>query len=256
MLVEILIILSVLFFINVWFYKQRRESIELLQMEFSNLPALHDLTDEQQPIILRGCPYPHSLTQAKLVQIPRLDNFPLNDSIILKAYREGTPVLTDGRPILSRDASINFSKELALGTWATHTLKEFVGEFSGITSPFNSIRASAVLGGIGMRRPTAIYTCIIPTEGTYMISLVNKRSESFLPSAWKYRYPTTLTINDTPLVGEIQFIDVIIRPGTMIAIPAHCIYSMHPKAAFQSAVIVEIDSPISTLAAVLDSLED
>ena len=106
MLVEILIILSVLFFINVWFYKQRRESIELLQMEFSNLPALHDLTDEQQPIILRGCPYPHSLTQAKLVQIPRLDNFPLNDSIILKAYREGTPVLTDGRPILSRDASI------------------------------------------------------------------------------------------------------------------------------------------------------
>jgi hypothetical protein len=67
-----------------------------------------------------------------------------------------------------------------------------------------------------------------------------------------YRYPESLTINDTPLVAEVQFIDVVLRPGTMLAIPAHCIYSMKPKeAGFSGAVILEIDTPISNLANLL-----
>ena len=91
-----------------------------------------------------------------------------------------------------------------------------------------------------------------------MVSLVNKRSEAFLPTHWKYRYTQSLTVNDTPLVGEIQFIDVVVRPGTMVAIPKHCLMSMQPKEAgkFNSAIVVELHSPVSALAAVLDSWDD
>ena len=251
MFLEIFIILSTIFFIGVWFYKQRRESIEILQIEFSNSAAsLNELIQEQQPIVIRSAPFPQSLTQAKLSQIPRLDSFPLG-SHTLKEYRESPGILpSDGTPILSPEASLTLTKELALDTWVNHSLREFVGEFTGF---LNTIRTSIVLGGHGMKRPPALYTCIMPTEGVYTVSLVNKRSETFLPTAWVFKYPQSLTVNDTPLVGEIQFIDVVVRPGTVIAIPCHCIYSLQPKerSAFNAATIIEIHSPISALSAII-----
>jgi len=109
-----------------------------------------------------------------------------------------------------------------------------------------------------MKRSVATHTCILPTEGTYTISLVNKRSESFLPTSWKYKYTQNLTVNDTPLVGEVQFIDIVVRPGTMLAIPAHQIYSMKPKdgTKFHAALCIEVHSPVSVLGAVLESYDD
>ena len=267
MILEIFIILCTLFFVSVWLYKQRRENIELLQLEFSNSAAsLHDLVEEQQPIILRGVPIPPSLTQERLAQIPRLNSFPLRGS-------QGSPTLADyranpaavlpgeqtyGIPLLSREAARTLAKELALDTWANYTLRDVLGDFMGLLAPMYSVRTSVTLGGIGLRRPAAIYTLIMPIEGTYIISLVNQRSEAFLPTHWKYRYTQSLTVNDTPLVGEIQFIDVVVRPGTMVAIPKHCLMSMQPKEAgkFNSAIVVELHSPVSALAAVLDSWDD
>jgi hypothetical protein len=128
------------------------------------------------------------------------------------------------------------------------TYIDFMAELSGYFSVFKSFRTSVLLGGQGMVRPTSLYTCILPTEGTYTVSLVNKRSEAFLPKEWMYRFPSSLTVNDTTLVGEIQFIDIILRPGTMLIVPCHCIYSLECKPVFNSAVILELDSPISNLA--------
>jgi hypothetical protein len=143
---------------------------------------------------------------------------------------------------------LTLAKELALDTWISHTYAEFCIETAGYFPAFKSFRTAAILGGYGMRRVASLYTAILPTEGTYMVSLVNKRSETFLPSQWINRFPSSLTVNDTPLVGEIQFIDIILRPGTMILIPCHCIYSLMPTEEFNAAISVDLDSPISNLA--------
>ena len=258
MLVEVFLTLCVLFFISVWFYSQRRESIEILQVEFSNsLLTLHELLQESQPIILRGCPFPQILTRVKLSEVPRLNEFPLRigSSTTLESYRNhtGNTFPDDqavGIPILDTSLSRTLAKELAMDTWVNHTYSEFITELSGYFSIFKSTRVSTILGGHGMVRPSSLYTCILVTEGTYTVSLVNKRSEQFLPSAWTYRYPPSLTVNDTPLVGEIQFIDIILRAGTMIIIPCHTIYSICPKSIsdFHAATVIELDSPISNLA--------
>jgi hypothetical protein len=260
MILEICITLCVAFFIAVWFYKQRRESIELVQVEFTNaFTTLHELVEEKQPIVIRGCPFPPVLTQEKLAEIPRLNPFPLRiGGPTLQDYRiRPESILPDeqvsGIPILSPAMSRTLAHELVLDRWASHTLKDIFTEFTGLIGLFTSTRVSTILGGHGMKRATAIYTCLLPTQGTYILSLVNKRSESFLPDRWTYRYPDTLSINDTPLVGEVQFIDIIVRPGTMVAVPAHCIYSMKPKEpGFSGCVVIEIDTPISNLASVLE----
>jgi hypothetical protein len=258
MLVEVFLTLCVLFSISVWFYSQRRESIEILQVEFSNsLLTLHELLQESQPIILRGCPFPQILTKTKLSEVPRLNNFPLRagSSTTLETYRTQTAnTFPDdqavGNPLLDNTLSRTLAKELAIDTWINHTYSEFITELSGYFSVFKSSRVSVLLGGHGMVRPTSLYTCILVTEGTYTVSLVNKRSEQFLPAAWTYRYPPSLSVNDTPLVGEIQFIDIILRAGTMIIIPCHVIYSVSPKSIneFHAATLIELDSPISNLA--------
>lgn len=265
MILEIFLVLSVAFLITVWFYKQRRDSLEILQVEFSAAAnSLADLAQEGQPIVIRGAPFPPSLTRERLVQIPRLDGFPLKSGgPVLKDYRDGPAEVLPGEqalglPILSREASIGLAKELAVDTWVNHTLREFLGEFSGMFGMFHSHRVSCILGGVGLRRGVAVYTCIMPTDGVYTVSLVNSRSESFLPAGWKYRYPQSFTVNDTPLVGEIQFIDIVVRPGTVLAIPAHCLYALQPKSVgeFHSAVVLEVDSPVSTVAAALEAATD
>ena len=228
-------------------------------LEYENvLPSLHELLQESQPIIIRGVPIPPILNSLKLAEIPRLNSFPLsaNASYTLQTYRTHPELVFPdeqaiGLPILEPIVGRTLAKELSIDTWMKYTYNDFILELSGYFSVLKSIKTSVVLGGCGMVRPRSLYTCIIPTEGTYIVSLVNKRSENFLPkTAWTYKYPSILSVNDTPLVGEIQFIDIIARPGTMVIIPCHCIYSMTPKemGKFHSAVLLELDSPISNMA--------
>jgi hypothetical protein len=259
MFIEIFLTLCVLFFISVWFYSLRRESIEILQVEYANvLATLHDLLNESQPIIVRGCPVPPILGAQALAEVPRLNSFPLQGTYTLQTYRTHPEVVCPaeqaaGIPILENIVGRTLAKELSIDTWMNYTYMDFMVELSGYFSVLKSFRTRVVLGSYGMVRPSSLYTCILVTEGTYLVSLVNKRSESFLPKDWYSRYPYSLTLNDTPLVGEIQFIDIILRPGTMIVIPAHCIYSLALKELnkFGAAVVLELDSPISNLAHIL-----
>lgn len=256
MFIEIFITFCLLFFISVWFYMMRRDSIELLQVEYTNsLATLHDLLKESQPIILRGCPFPPILGSTALAEVPRLNSFPLQGTYTLQTYRTHPEVVcpaeqATGIPILEEIVGRTLAKELSIDTWMNFTYMEFMIELSGYFSVLKSFRTRILLGSCGMVRPTSLYTCILISEGTYIVSLVNKRSEAFLPKDWYSRFPSTLTLNDTPLVGEIQFIDVILRPGTMIIIPCHIIYSisLETPEKFGSAVVLELDSPISNLA--------
>ena len=262
MIVETLITVTVCFFIAVCFYKLRRETTEILQVEFSAAPeTLRELSQEKQPIVIRGVPVPQILTSDKLSQIPRLDSFPLADvenSLTLKDYRLTPAAIPDsdtGRPILSADKAYLLAKELALDTWTTHTIQDILYEMTGVFSLATTFQSRVILGGVGIVRPMSNFVCILPIDGTYTVSLVSRRSETFLPRQWKHRYAKDLTINDTPMVGQINFIDIILRPGTMLAIPVHCMYCLQPSSTeFHSALQIDIDTPVSLLTKKLDSL--
>ena len=89
----------------------------------------------------------------------------------------------------------------------------------------------------------------MPTEGIYTVSLVSRDSESFLPPKWNYKYPGRLSPNDTPLVADLKYMDIVVRPGTTICLPPHMIISMEPQdKEFAAAAIVEYHEPVSLLA--------
>ena len=260
MFFQILSVICIIFFISVVFYKQRRNTVEILQSEYNAQDSLKELAAEHQPIIIRNTLSPQSLTAEQLSKMQRLAEFQFQDisgsnSITLRQYLSA-PVLGTGVPLITNRAAQALSKELALPVWVSHTIQDTIQEMGGIFSIGFKHRVQTVFGGVGMQRATAVMTFFLPVEGTYTLSLVNPKSESFLPTDWKYRYPRSMTINDSPLVGEIKYIDIILRPGTMICIPTRTIFSMEPNdPAFHSGLWVEVDSPVSNLAKFLEDLE-
>lgn len=251
MLIESMVFLCLILLISLSFYRQRRTGIEILQLEdHQTEEQLTELLQELRPTIIRGSPPPKGLTKDSLTKIVRLSQFsvggqPLEDVL-------NTPALMKeaaGAPVLSSERRELLAQELSLPVWAEHTWLPKLSQTTLVGWMVGCTRTEAILGGMGMFRTCAIYTCIMPTEGTYTLSIVSKESESFLPPNWQYRYPGTLTTNDTPLVSDLKFMDIVLRPGTTICLPPHTIVSMEPIGNdFSAAAMVEYHEPISLMA--------
>jgi hypothetical protein len=261
MILEFIIVASFLFAVFVWFYKQRRSELELLQVEFSQAAtSLRDLAQEKQPIVVRGVPTPPVLTTDRLAEIPRLDQFPLNGGATLGTYKKlpasvNPDAQRAGTPILSEAAGAVLADELAIPLWVQRSLADALLDLGSLPF-FTSTETRVLLAGAGLQRAVGTFVCILPTQGTYTVSLLSASSESFLPKEWRDRFPQSFTVNDTPMVGEINYIDVVVRPGTMLCVPAQTIFSVAPKefGPFHAAVILEVHTPISKLAKFLESV--
>lgn len=255
MFLETLILVSILFVISVLFYKQRRSDLQILQLEQEQIPTqLSDLLEEQQPIVIRGIQPPRGLTAEGLAKAPRLASFPVGGqplSVVLQ-----TPAFlasAAGTPTLSLSHRQTLAEELSIPVWATHNWLPHFSQVSLMGPLVGTMRVEAVLGGMGMWKTTAKLTACMPTEGTYILSVLSSESERFLPKAWNYRYVTSLTPNDTPLVADIKFLDILVRPGTALVLPPHTIVSMEPQApsTFSALAIIEYHEPISLMAKTL-----
>ena len=253
MYLEILIFFIVFFTIVYLFYRHRRSDLEILQLEQSQMDEqLSDLLQELQPIVIRGINPPKGLTQESLRKIPRLAAFgvggqPLANILERPEMLHGA----SGTPTLSQEGREQLAKELAIPVWADHTWLPILSQSTWLGSLIGCMRTEVVLGGLGMMRMTAKYTCIMATEGKYIVSILSRDSETFLPAKWQYRYPATLTLNDTPLVADLKYIDIVLRPGTTVCLPPHVIVSMEPvkeSSAFFALAIVEYHEPVTLLA--------
>lgn len=249
-MLEVLFLIALVFLISVLFYKQRRSSIEILQAEESQIDQLSDLLEEQQPLVIRGISPPKGLTREGLAKVPRLANFsvggqPLQDVLDTPAMLNGG----NGTPVISKSGRELLAKELSIKIWADHLWLPRFSQTTWFGWAVGCIRTEAILGGIGMFKTAAKYTSIMPTDGTYIVSLLSHESQSFLPPNWQYRYPGSLTPNDTPLVADLKYTDIILRPGTLLCLPPHIIISMEPKdSEFAAAAIVEYHEPVTLLA--------
>lgn len=265
MIVEFLFLITILFLVNVLFYKQRAPDLQILQVEHEQISEqLADLLEEQQPIVVRGTVPPRGLTQESLARVPRLASFPVGGQPLSAILAQPALLASaKGMPTMSLQLRRQFAEELSIPVWATRNWLPYFSQCSVFGSVLGTMRAEAVIGGLGMWKATAKLTAFAPTEGTYVVSILSRDSEQYLPKGWQYRYTSSLTQNDTPLVTDIKFLDIVVRPGTMLLIPPHSIVSMEPKAStspsttpstapstspFTAAAILEYHEPVSLLA--------
>ena len=250
-MIELIVIIFLILIITYLFYKHRRNSLEILQLENEQLEQLPELLEELQPVVIRGISPPKGLTQEALLKIPRLANFSVGGQPLSEVLSHPEIALTAaGAPTIAQAGREQLAKELAIPVWADHTWLPILSQstWSGF---LGCMRTEAFIGGLGMTRTVAKYTCIMPTEGTFTLSILYKESESFLPESWQYRYMSSLTLNDTPLVADLKFLDIVLRPGTTVCLPPHTIISIEPKSDTQTKLFafasVEYHEPITLI---------
>ena len=251
MILLLLFCIAIAFLIAVLFYRQRRAELSILQIEQEKLDSqLSELLEERQPLVIRGIQPPKGLTRDTLFKTPRLQNFPVGGQPLGLLLQDPSMLASSqGLPTLTYEGRIELAKELSLPIWAEQGWRSRFAETTWIGAAVGCTRTEVVIGGLGMMRTTANYTCIIPTDGENTVSLLSQQSEPFLPATWQYRYPNSLTVNDTAFVADLKYLDIVLRPGSALCIPTHMIVSMEPAnpTAFASLVILEYHEPISLL---------
>lgn len=244
-MIEIALVLVCIFFITVFFYKQHTTEFSILQIEHEKLETLPEILSERKPTVIRGLGQPKLFTPETLTGNQRLLQIQLQPNYTIGDYLKSPRKL----PPLSSDLREHLANESGLQVWAEHMWFPRLVEDNPI-SFLMSMDSEIYLDSKGMEQVAAAYTIFYPTSGEYTCSIVSDSALKFLPSGWQGRYVSELTAVDCPLLHEIQYMDIVLRPGHMLIMPAHWIVSMkanHEKGPCMFATI-EIHHPVSKLA--------
>jgi hypothetical protein len=252
-MIEIFFILALFIGLLILFYRQAIEQYNILQIESSQLSDLPKLLSERTPLVIRDVGQPKLFTPETLKSTTRLQQFPIGNKQTLGSYIQ-KPNPTG---LLTKKAALLLAKESGLAVWSEHTW--FPKLFS---YPFlehvHTITTEAYVGEMGLRKTTGIVTMLYPTAGSLEVILMTEQQEKCLPVGWRGKFPEKFTIQDTPLVGEIKYITIKLRPGNILCIPTHWFYSIRgvekDKPIMWSRFTV--DNPISYVASSMESTLD
>jgi hypothetical protein len=212
MILEILLVVFLLAVILAFFYKQAVAEFRILQTESLEkaVPVLH----ERCPVIVTPTPMPQDLwTQKDIQQRPTLAGKGVNGITLAEAMKQESFHLKPSTAEL-------LATEIGLPVWVQKTILPMWKEsqwWTRILSP----RTEVAIGAQGLRPTFAYTTILLCTEGALQVSLLNESSEAYLPKKWLGKRLSKLTRDEAPLLGNIQYIDVIVRPGTALLLPPH-----------------------------------
>ena len=96
-------------------------------------------------------------------------------------------------------------------------------------------------------QPMHSWTAIILNDGIATVSLLHRKTDKFLPAAWRGLHPGELTLAHTPFLDDVKFIDIIVRPGTILLVPPHWRSAIEPTEGTGLALEVTFHHPMSLL---------
>lgn len=214
MILEFLLVLGTIGLILLFFYKQAVQEFRILQTD--SLEKAMPLLQERSPIVVLPAPQPQQLwTRQDISQRPTLANTP----VATKATSLKEAIQYDSYPLTPASAE-SLAKQIGLTIWIHQTLTPTFTQSSWWT-PLLFNRTEVVIGSQGLRQTYAYSTALMVTDGAIQVSLLNESSDPYLPTSWKGRRLSKMTRDDAPLLAQIQYVDVIVRPGSLLLVPPH-----------------------------------
>jgi hypothetical protein len=212
MILESFLVLGVVGIILVFFYRQAVQEFRILQTD--SLEKAMPLLYERCPIVVLPIQQPHQLwTRSDINQRPSLKAHLVNGiSLGIALEQESFP--------LQSDLAESIATQVGLPVWVKQTLLPLYQQ-SIWWSPILTSRTEVAIGAQGLRQTYAYSTILLATEGTLSVSLVNESADAYLPPKWLGKRVSKLTKDEAPLLHQIQYIDVLIRPGSALIIPPH-----------------------------------
>ena len=220
-MLEFFLILILIFLVLTFFYKQAIYEFRLNQIEWSQGDKLPELLSEKVPIILRGRPPTAFWTQEDIHLRSIYNTVPVFQDRTLVDWIVSTDPSTKCPWDLDHARLLGQRQVSGLELWSEKALNPLVYKYNPLVRwwlrPFNSCWA----GNKGLWKTIAPWTAIFVTQGAIVCSIMTEAVESSLPVTWKGVFPGELTAYDTPFVGDLKFIDIVIRPGSILFMPAH-----------------------------------
>jgi hypothetical protein len=246
-MLEIILIIVILFMILTFFYKQAVCEFRINQIEWAQKDNVSSLLNEKVPLVVRSIPsatfWTHEdvLNRSCFKDIPIFQETTLTDWISTSTPDSLCPWKYSQGETIANVSGINI--------WANKWLHSL------IINPFLKFwmfpKYHCWAGNVGLRKTFATWTCIFPVDGEIILSIMPENNESSLPANWLGTFPANLTIKDTPFVGDLKFMDIILRPGKCIFMPAHWFVSWTTAAESNKTPMVctiSYHTPVSLLA--------
>lgn len=219
MISEWIVILVIIFCILVFYYSQSISQYSLSQMdEVQVSKQLSRVWEEKKPVVISNCKKRRIIWSAAALQQTRF----WGAQPIWGAY-EADP--QNALPP-SRSQEITWADILGIGNMESSSLKEWFS--STMLSPFYSYQTEAHIGPEGLRQTYGYATGVTCTEGEARCILLHSAQKSRLPPGWTSLRWKDATVAHHPLWTQVQYIEVLLRPGTTLLVPPHWLIAMEP----------------------------
>ena len=233
-MITILIICSLLFFIYVFFYKQSISDYTILQIHYSQVQKLNETLLDKAPVIIKDVEIPHCVQKNSLLSVQRFANTYLGSCKLSEYMNKEVCELQ-----LSNELEIFLANETGFNSYIIHNWLPRVYT-NPLSQYISTIESKICFGSHQLQKTSAIWSLILPIESKYIISLINPNYAESLPYNWR-------TIQNLEENLNIQFIDVIVKPGTMLILPPHWYYLMKAEENGAYYTFVEYHEPVSIL---------
>ena len=241
MIFEILFILVFLFFTALFFYKQALEDFDIVQIEAAQVEKVPALLAENSFLVIRSLPVLTLWTPASV--LPQVLATPYGRDTL------GGVVAGSAVPLQFPLSGEDLARQTGVHTWMESTWFPRLIPNSFLR-PLYTLRCEAAVGEKGLRKSYAVTTLLFATEGELRVSVMPESVQTYLPATWEGRSFASLQRTDAPLLGEVKFLDIRLRPGMVLCIPPHWILNLAQEGAVLPWFLwVEIHHPISKIAA-------
>lgn len=237
-MLEIILFLAIAALILLFFYKNSVVAeYKLNQLSYKSIDEISNLMAEKSPIVILDTPSTSFWSASDLHARPVLG-------------KEGLPLLALGERTHSQykpSLASFFGEQSGAPVWIQNKWMHV------LTNPWlqwlTTYEPKAWFGSRGLQSTYAPWTLITASEGEALVSLLHKKHDTYLPSAWKNRLPEEFTRADTPFLSDIKYIDVILRQNTSLLVPAHWKVAFQTRPGAATAFIVEtaFHHPLSRL---------
>ena len=219
-MLEIVLIISVIFLILTFFYKQAVCEFRINQIEWSQNTKIQPLLQEKIPLVIRDIPSATFWTIDDINTRPQYSNIPIfQDTSLVEWINNTSNTVCPWSHIQAEQ----IAKISSISVWASKWLNPL------IINPFMKLWINPNYycwsGNVGLQKTYATWNCLFPVDGEIIVSIMPENLESFLPANWVGCFPSELTNRDTPFISEVKFIDIILRPGNCLFMPAHWFWS-------------------------------
>lgn len=207
-MIEWIVIFVIILCVCVGYYSQSVAEYSLSQMKESQIPLqLSHVWEEKKPVVITDA-RPNGIWTAKGLKQTRF----WGAQPIWGAY-EADPVHAMP-PTISEQ--MVWADILGLSQIESEKLLHWFSLSWGFFT-----KTEAHIGSEGLRQTFGWATAFSCTDGIAKCILIHNKQRSKLPPGWKGLKWADATVAHHPLWTQVQYIEVIVRPGTYLIVPPH-----------------------------------